>query len=475
MAPPAPWVGKGNDYRGILELEPGPPPGIAVILPEGANRALSAVEEQEYDGKVAVVDPSGDSVPTDLSEFDLVLVVGEGVPAEGWLAAHARWHRRAKNVVVLGPSAVSSRSEIVRGSRLFLGNDEGFAALTPRNVSVPRTAWSANPELDVISGWRLWNDGLFFVYEPEAVVTDQPEISETSREDDELAFADAIPHRRFRRLPSAFHSIPKVSWLVRVETPKEATDAWKTCQRSTFPDHEVVFHGPAAATAPLRRVAVSNPRVTVVSEGFADAVVATRGELVAILDPRVSISPEAVVKAISRFHARPSAPLVRTGYHMDGDRYLRLDDLAAIDAHIGRDGLPLFAMVTRRELLKDPSALEAPPRAWSDLPARCDQSLVVAPLVEMTDTVPFHPELPGLREVTGGKRPRRWCVRRGDVGPVPGPRTRPTGPGPSTTGSRWHTSASPATTTSVMRRCEWPLRGSCPGRGSTPTPSTRDC
>ncbi len=98
---------------------------------------------------------------------------------------------------------------------------------------------------------------------------------------------------------------------------------------------------------------------------------------------------------------------------MAGDRYLRLDDLASIDIRVGRDGLALFAVVSRRELSKDPSAFDGPETGWSDTLARCEQSLVVSPLVEMSESAPFQSDGPGLREVaaTGLRETAKEAVR----------------------------------------------------------------
>lgn len=416
MAPPRPWIGKANDYRGITRLDPGPPPSIGVVLPGGEGAARVAVESQSYEGGFGLIEASRDADADAAANFDVVVVAGDGVPGEGWLEAHARWHRRAGNVVVLGPAPDEARDRIIRGSRLFLGNDEAFAALTPRNVSMPREAWARHTELDVVSGWRLWNDGCFFAYEPGAVMSEQGARSDTELDDgDEFVLADAIPHRRFRQLPSAFHSTPKVSWLIAVETPEEARAAWEACQQSTFQDHDVVFHGPDAAVAAFRRIAASNLRLTVVSgdDGLPAALAETRGELVAIRDPRAMITPETVAKAVSRFEANPSAPVVRVGYAIDGGRYLRFDDLAAVDAHLGRHGLPLFALVSRREMAKTRASFERPMEAWSETLARCDQSLVVSPLVRMSAAAPFQPDMPGLSEVAsiGVKETAREIVR----------------------------------------------------------------
>ena len=403
--PPA-WVAPGNDYRGIRDLHAEPAPSVAVVVrrrPGDGEVTRARVESQAYDGEFVVVETDAQSITAATEGCDVVIsLVAGDVPADGWLQAHADWHRKAGNVVVIGPSTDAS-SRIVRGSRLLLGNDEAFAALTPSNVSLPRAAWLNGIELDSAAGWTLWNDGYFFAYEPAAVLASRARAPEAVADGlADIALENAISHRRFRPQPSAFHAIPKVSWVIGVGSAEEAVTTWKTCQQSSFPDHEIVMHGPAHAVAAFVPVAVDNPRLSVVpgdGDTLGAALSASRGELVILADPRVRVAAEIVSKAVARFEGKPSAPVIRIGYDVDGARYLRLDDLAAIDSGLGRDGLPFFAVVTRRELMKDHSALSDPAMAWSRVLDRSEQSLIVSPLVGLSGPSPTAPRAPGLKEL----------------------------------------------------------------------------
>jgi Polysaccharide pyruvyl transferase len=403
---PAPWIAVGNDYRGILDVDPVELSRCAVVLTgDGWDLpvVMSAIDAQDYEGEWKVLE-AGDATEGHLAEFDVALFLRPGdLPGPGWLEAHARWHARASNVVVLGPSGDEARNALVRGTRRFLGNDEGFAAMTATNISLRCDAWSAISELDTIGGWQLWNDGCFFAYEPGATLSAMSEgqVADLS-ESERLALEDHIPQRRFRPQPASLHNVPKLSIVAPVETPGEATGVWVMAQRSSFADQEVVLFGPNEAVAAFSSLAASNPRVTVIAgqDAFGRAVEASRGELVALLHPGAGLAPETVSKAVARYDLKAVSPVVRVGYEIDGGRFLRLDDLAAIDRSMGRDGLPLFAVVTRRELMKDRGGLTKPETTWASLLDRCDQSLVVSPAVSIRGAAPIVPRRPGLTEAS---------------------------------------------------------------------------
>ena len=414
------WTGPGNDYRGILELDPSIEPRVAVVIvgpgPAFDPAGLGSVERS----RVEIVTAAGMSTVEIPDGIDVVAFLGPNdVPTPSWLESHLRWHNRAGNVVVIGPNADPASNRVIRGSRQLIGNDEAFACLTSTNISLPASLARNLDAIDPVTGWRLWNEGCFLAYDPEARLsadTAGPLAGQPSR-DQPLLLEDAIPHRRYRPVPSAFHDTPKVSWIVAAATSVEADAAWEACRRSSFSDHEFILHGPPGAIGEYAEVAKNNPRVTVVAggeESFAGAVAVARGELIAILDARAGVAAEILPKALARFEAKPSSPIVRVGYEMAGGRYLRLEDLAAVDDAMGRNGLPLFALVTRRELAKDPKSLESPATAWQVVLSRCEQSLVVSPLVRLSANAPFEPHLPGLAEIgaLGVREVAREAVRR---------------------------------------------------------------
>ena len=365
---PASWVAIGNDYRGILDRDPVGLSRCAIVL-TGDDRdvaaVMAAIDAQDYEVEREVL-TTADITEGRLAGFDFAIFLRPGdLPGPGWLEAHARWHARASNVVVLGPSGDEGRNAVVRGTRRFLGNDEGFAALTATNVSMRCDVRSTVPELDTVGGWQLWNDGFFFAYEPDANLSEMSgETTPGLLGSETLALEDRIPQRRYRHQPASLHNVPKLSLVAPVETQEEATRVWVMAQQSSFADQEVVLFGPTEAVAAFSELAGSNPKVHVVAgdDEFGKAVEAGRGELVAILHPTAILAPEAMSKAVARYDQKSAAPVVRVAYEIDGGRFLRLDDLAAIDRSLGRKGLPLFAVVTRRELMKDRDGLADPER-----------------------------------------------------------------------------------------------------------------
>ncbi len=406
MTPPGPkaWTAPGNDYRGIEKVQPGPEPNAAVILTGGSVRDSLLSQSA---GVSEILDPAAArGTPAEV----VVFLGPDEDPGPGWLARHLGWHQLASNLVVLGGHVPEDdrSTAIIRRSRRLLSGDEAFIAIQQSNVSMRTELWDrlGSPgELDLITGWRLWNEGAFFIHDPDASVTASgPALPHTGSPGWALLLEDLIPHRRFRPRPSALHSTPKVSWVVQVSDQQGVEAAWEVCQKSTFPDHEIVFHGPASALVAVADVARHNPRVTTV-EGdgpgsIGAAVRACHGELVAIFDSRAHLPPESLSKAVARFEAKPSAGVVRLGYRIGGDRYLRFDDLAAVDRALGAYGLPLFAVASRRELMKDPLLVTDPATAWKSLLARNTPALVVSPLVEVDASAPISPRSIGFTEIS---------------------------------------------------------------------------
>jgi hypothetical protein len=395
------WTGAGNDYRGIDRLPTGPAPDVAVVLLSTATDEMrEALAVQGYEGRIEVLDPGSEPGV----EAGLLIFLGpDQVPGPGWVGRHAGWHRRASNLVVVGGGAGSDRSDrAIRRSRLLLSGDQAFTALPSSNVSMRTDLWerAGRPaRLDVVAGWRLWNEGAFFVPDPGAEL---PGPSAPIDPGPTHFLQDQIPHRGLRPTPSSLHSVPKVSWVVTVQDGHGADLAWETVSTSTFSDHEVAFQGPSDALAALEPVAAVNPRVGMFpggAEAFAAAVTWSRGELIAILDGRAGVARDALARAVGRFEANPGAGVVLSGYRIDGDRYLRLDDLAALDRALGVHGLPLFALVARRELMKDPLLLGDPGKAWSSVLDRVTPALVISPLVEMSGPAPISARPPGPKEV----------------------------------------------------------------------------
>ena len=263
-------------------------------------------------------------------------------------------------------------------------------------------AWGGE---DTDLGWRLWNAGAFIVPEDGAMIYHQRAL-DAADADRRRADArsrvlplmdDRIPHAFYRKESSHLHGVPTVSWIATVTSREEADRLWREASLATYTDTEVIFVGPQEALAGWSAVAAANPRVTL-APTFADAVRLSQGAALAITDGRIRIDRRLLSRVVRRF-GEPGVVVVRVGYRATGGRVLRLDDLAVIDELHGRSGLPFFAMVSRRELMKDRGTLDEPGKAWMGALDRGATALIVTDLVPLPDSVDLAARKPGIKEV----------------------------------------------------------------------------
>ncbi|MEA2022739.1 MAG: glycosyltransferase [Actinomycetota bacterium] len=363
----------------------------------------------------------------------VVFLDADCVPADDWLGHHVSWHRKASNLVVTGsrrhvdvlldPTTIAEgaanlhgiasrpddpRSEFEpddwrglvyrRSQRLLLG-DAGFRAAIGGNSSMRRdmilSVGGASTEFRAWGGedtelaWRLWNAGAFIVPEDRAIIyhqthDDPSDADERRRESRKLALpliADHVPHRFYRKEPSHLYTVPKVSWIVTVGDGAEADRAWREASLATYIDTELVLVGDGVAVENRSSAAAAAPDLSVAGT-FGEAVAKARGEILAIVDGRARFDRRLLARTMRRFDdARVSA--VRVGYRGSGIRLLRLKDLRRADAGHGRDGLPFFALIRRRELMKDPDMLGRSGEAWTAALDRSKTDLFVTDLVEV--------------------------------------------------------------------------------------------
>jgi glycosyltransferase involved in cell wall biosynthesis len=354
----------------------------------------------------------------------VAFVDADCVPGPEWLERHLDWHRRASNLLVTGsrrhvdtmldPEAVATgdlltldadpraaepddwRRLVYRRSQRLIHGDEGYRAAIGGNSSIRRDRYlAAGGGSDLFTGWggedtelawRIWNDGAFVVPEDRAMiyhqrVLDAPNAIDTRTESREQALpllADLIPHRFYRKTMSPFSSVPKISWVAMVESEDEARRVLRMTSDTPPGDAELILYGPGAAT--WESAARASDRFGV-ANSFAEAVAASRGEIVITLDGRIRFDPRHAARALKRLE-NPRTSMVRVGYRIGGRRVLGLGDLAAADLSHGRGGLPLFAAVRRRELMKDRDALANPGEAWRSAEERSRLALLVTDLIE---------------------------------------------------------------------------------------------
>lgn len=490
------WVAPENDWRGLVGREP-EPLTIGVVLPvheriDDLVLVLTALAPQRPDAIVVVDDGSEADVAGAVADLDLPVRVlrqerlGMGaararnrgaaevdtdviafldadcVPGDGWVDGHRIWHGRASNLLVAGPRVdIESggpeatiqpdadpsgwRATLRRRGRGGTLGDRVFRIAISANVSVRRSTFEAaggfptRTELwggeDTEFAWRVWNDGAFVVPDPDLGVRhllvpgeDRSWRDETRRQR-RIEFADRIPHRSYRRGPSPDASVPKVSLIVPLAAEDDVDDVWAAIQRERFTDREVWFLGDESATAPFARLV---GRVHVAST-FAEAVCGAVGEYVAVADPRVRRPTGLLSLAVERLETDKRAALFRVAYQDRGARHLRVDSLEAADRRSGRDGLPIFALARRRDLMKDRDALEDPATVFPAVRARERHALAVTSAVE-TDGMLANAaaRLPGVGELTAigpkeAARVIRAAVRRSRPTPDPTPTGRDAG------------------------------------------------
>ena len=299
---------------------------------------------------------------------------------------HLYWHNRARNIIVAGTRSGIDASDIsveelkagavnrdvgdeglipndwrrvfYRRSKQLIIGDAAYRAGLSSNLSVRRDAFLSTGGFatsfagwggeDTELVWRLWNDGHFVIPDNRAIVFHQTQEDELgvegraeAREKALAQVADLVPNRFYRKTPSPFHSSPKVSWLGRVETKDETDLLWRELSQATYLDAELVLAGPAEAVSHVVAAAAQSPRMTVVTDGLASALRATRGEYVALIDGRARIDRRLLARAMARLDKDPRAAAARCSYRLQGDaQYRRLDDLTRLDADHGRDGFP---------------------------------------------------------------------------------------------------------------------------------------
>lgn len=364
----------------------------------------------------------------------LVFVDADCVPSRNFLTGHEMWHRGADNIVVsasrrhidreIGAGEVASawadllkdsgldarESEIAeapddwrrvfyrRSQRLLLG-DEAYRAVLGGLMSVRaarfgevggfdesfRTWGGEDTEL----GWRLWNSGCFIVPDDDIVVLHQRHLDLEGGVEGRMhsrhrilsVMADKVPQRFYRKAPSHLYSVPKVSWIVSVENDSEKARALRTASEATFRDSELIVIATDDGGGDKGSETDGRGRINVVPT-LRDALSVSRGEIVALADGRARFDHRLLARAVRRFED-PRTGVVRVGYKASPGRLLRIADLDDVDSSSGRGGLPFFALIRRRELMKDRSALDSGGSAWTAAAARSNTDLLVTDLVEV--------------------------------------------------------------------------------------------
>ena len=482
----------GNVLAGLARQSSRTPLDV-VVVDDGSEEDISSVIEQ-FAAKLSVklIRQERDgfglararNLGLSVTDCDVVIFLdADCIPGDGWLEAHISWHRKASNLVVTGsrrhvdvmcdPDEIAAgatdlatlsrdggdeggnletddwRSLVYRRSQRLLLGDAGFRAAIGGNSSMWREfalsvggvsedfrGWGGE---DTEFAWRLWNAGAFIVPEDRAVIYhqshgDAPDIDERRRQSRQLALPlieDRVPHRFYRKAPSHLYTVPKVTWIVTVDTAAEAKRAWQEASLATYTDTEMILVGGDHALGNRASTAAASRDLSVAGT-FAAAVLQARGEILAIVDGRARFDRKLLARTMKRFDD-PRVSAVRVGYKTDDVRLIRLKDLRKADESFGRDGLPFFALIRRRELMKGRPSLDQPRNAWLSVLDRSRTDLLVTDLVQVPAQVkrgdrrgaprPADLRAAGAAEIARGVkravRPSRDAESRGDAARPP--------------------------------------------------------
>lgn len=290
-----------------------------------------------------------------------------------------------------------------RTQRLRLG-DEAFRAVLSGLMSVRRTRFTEVGGFDVEFrtwggedtelGWRLWNNGCFVVPLDRSLVLHQrfldtesgtAERAEARRRILPLV-ADRIPHRFYRKYPSARFSVPKVTWVISGTSSDLLEEALRRVGTDAVDDGEIIIIATGEVADRYEAVARGAERIGLVGS-FEEAVRSATGEVLCFLADTTEVPRSLPSRCLGLIDV-PRSAAVRVGYKTDTTRWLSMRSILNADAALN-NGLPLFAMVKRRDLMMERATLAEPSAAFRSLHDRARSRLVVTDLVtipELTET-----------------------------------------------------------------------------------------
>jgi glycosyltransferase involved in cell wall biosynthesis len=358
----------------------------------------------------------------------LVFIDADCVPDRDLVVRHARWHHFADNLVVIGSrhgvdtSALSAdslasgtadlrylafgtsapddaafrptdnRAVLHRRTAGQRTGTEAFRSLVSSNFSIRSDTFSASGGFssdfhrwggeDIELGWRLWNDGMFFVPDDRAACYHQLQDDTLGAEGRSAArdlnagiISAKIPHRFYRKeVHGPIYEVPKVSWIITPCDDRLDHGVFDRLIRHRYLDTEVIFAAPGPATTLLGEAYGGDPRFNVAAAtdddptGVGAAIRASRGEYVAVVHGRATVDRRLLTRTLHGYQAAPRVARVSVGYRIGTGEsrrdYRNRRDVARLDAAWTSGGLPVFSLAPRREWIKAVRATADIGAAW---------------------------------------------------------------------------------------------------------------
>jgi len=434
-----------NDLLSVVIADDGSEENVAGVL-EDFNGSLSiTLVRREHEGYGA-----GQARNLGAAEVEgadvLVFFDADCIPDPAAVERHTAWHHAANNLVVIGSrhhldTSSLTATEITadpmalrrlalgtevphpgdwasddyrktlhrRSSRLRYG-DEAFRSLVSSNFSVGRRdylsvggfsgdfhRWGGE---DTELGWRLWNEGSFFVDDPQAAIYHQLQDDlgtggwrEESRQANDGLIQSKIPHRFYRSTANTINETPKVS--VVVHAPDEGRIEELTAQllAQRLQDLEILFVGKSSVLMQFIERRRADPRFRMAASAEM-AVREARGEFLAFVHGSTALDHRLLSRSVAALERRPRTGWVRSAYGIpttEGiDVYRSSADTAAIDGRWGA-GLPVFGLTRRRDLMKSVRAGAGVTEAWEWVTSGLEEVSHGTPLVLLPATTPAQP------------------------------------------------------------------------------------
>lgn len=410
----------------VVVADDGSEEDVAAALAPFSSRLDLTLVRREHDGYGAGQARNLGAAATTAEV--LVFVDADCVPDPDLVARHARWHHLAENLVVIGSrhpvdttaietGALADGKSDLRslafgepnpGEEAFRPSDnravlhrrtagqragnEAFRSLVSSNFSIRADRFAESggfsPDFhrwggeDIELGWRLWNEGMFFVPDDLAACYHQiqddalgTEGRMTSKDLNAGVIASKVPHRFYRHeVHGPIHEVPKVSWVIAPSDDRTSARMFDRLIRHHYLDTEVVFAAPGPETTLLAERYAGDPRFNVAGtagEGqtaVAAAILAARGEYVALLHGDAVPDRRLLTRTLRRIEAAPRVARMSVGYRVGFGEAARNHrsrrDVARLDAAWGPGSLPVFSLSTRREWVKAIRATSDLDSAW---------------------------------------------------------------------------------------------------------------